>query len=97
MARSRRKSPCTGITTSDTEKWWKRQENRRYRRAVKQALARGDDPLPLWKQYCNPWLGPKDGRIWWGSEYEFCHPTYAIWVIDTPEERRTRYRKLMRK
>ena len=35
MSRSRRKKPCTGITTSESEKQDKRFANRKYRRAVK--------------------------------------------------------------
>lgn len=61
MSRSRRKTPITGITMSDTEKWWKQLENRRLRRTVRRALVT-EQPMPDQKAFCDPWLGPKDGK-----------------------------------
>jgi hypothetical protein len=57
MSRSRRKTPIIGISTMDTEKDFKRQENRR-RRAAERA---GKDFVP------QSW-GPKDGRQWIGGD-----------------------------
>lgn len=64
MARSRRKRPICGITTSDTEKEDKRIANRKLRRKVKQRLATEAEPetLPHVREVSDPWAMDKDGK-----------------------------------
>lgn len=64
MSRSRRKTPISGITKAESDKWFKRSEHRRERRAVSTALISGEDDLPSPKQYGNPWRALKDGKSW---------------------------------
>jgi len=65
MSRSRRHNPIAGITTSDTEAWWKRLSSRALRCAFRVRLARKQDPdalvLPLRHEVKGQW-GPKDGK-----------------------------------
>lgn len=63
MARSRRKTPITGITTADSDKSFKQAEHRRERRAVKALLDAGVEPPPA-KSFGDPWRGEKDGKMW---------------------------------
>ena len=72
MARSRRRTPVIGITTAESDKLYKRQEHRRERRAVAQALSTGDDP-PGPKTFGDPWNSDKDGKQWFDPER---HPKY---------------------
>ena len=75
MSRSRRKHPCTGITTCESEKDDKREAHRRFRHAVRQRLQAGvptdataltdtadDLTLPHWREYSDPWTWGKDGK-----------------------------------
>ena len=64
MSRSRRHVPIFGITTSESEKQDKRTANRRLRRAVRHALARGRDVLPHLREVSNVWAFDKDGKRW---------------------------------
>jgi hypothetical protein len=70
MARSRKKTPISGITTARSEKQDKRLANRKVRRAVKQALAgSGDvDVLPHRRELTNPWTMAKDGKAWFNAD-----------------------------
>jgi hypothetical protein len=68
MSRSYRRIPITGITTSESDKWFKRSEHRRERRAVRGALDTGMD-IPHRKGFGNPWNGSKDGKQWLGDDY----------------------------
>lgn len=67
MSRSRRKAPICplagnrGVTSNHQ---WQRKERRRYRRDSKVAL-RFDKEIPSWKQYCNEWASPRDGKTLW--------------------------------
>lgn len=61
MGNSRRKTPMCGMTTAETDKPFKMNENRRQRRAVKVALMTGAD-VPSPKAYGNPWSSQKDGK-----------------------------------
>ena len=67
MSRSRRSQPVTGITTAESEKAWKRDANRKLRRATTQVLLQipAADPdamvLPLLDEVVNQYSGPKDG------------------------------------
>lgn len=63
MSRSRRKTPIFGITTSESEKEYKRQENRRRRRKDNTTLGKAEeDGYTTDKDFGNRWGGPKDGR-----------------------------------
>jgi hypothetical protein len=68
MARSRRITPITSFTTSDSDKLAKRKANRAERRAVRAALVGGrdDDMLPARREISDPWNFPKDGKAWFG-------------------------------
>ena len=65
MARSRRKTPIFGITTSPSEKHDKRLANRRWRRNVRLALVAEREP-PLQREVSNVWDFDKDGKHWYG-------------------------------
>lgn len=67
MSRSFRRTPITGITTSATEKPYKKDEHQRERTAVRQVLhtTQDDASVPHPKKYGNPWSGPKDGKRYW--------------------------------
>src|SRR5207244_2425008 len=65
MSRSRRKNPICGITTAQSEKQNKREYNRRFRRATRQALRHFDterDVLPHLREHSDPWAMDKDGK-----------------------------------
>lgn len=64
MSRSRRKSPICGNTTARSEKYDKRKNNRRIRRAVKMAIHDDPEPstLPDDRELSDPWLMKKDGK-----------------------------------
>lgn len=63
-ARSKRKTPITGITTATSEKQDKRIANRQFRRCVKQLLDVDPetDILPLEREISDIWLMDKDGK-----------------------------------
>lgn len=64
MSRSRRKTPICGITTSPSDKLYKKQEHQRERSSVKAKLKHtvDSDALPDKKQFGDPWGGQKDGK-----------------------------------
>lgn len=68
MSRSKRSEPITGITTAKSEKEWKRDANRKLRRAATQTLQQlpTADPdemiLPVLDEVANQYDGPKDGK-----------------------------------
>jgi hypothetical protein len=68
MSRSKRSEPVTGITTAESEKEWKRDANRKLRRATAQVLQQmpSADPdaiiLPVLDEVVNQYSGPKDGK-----------------------------------
>ena len=62
MARSYRRTPIFGITCSRSEKQDKRIANRRLRHALKQAVDRGDEILPMLRELSDVWSFAKDGR-----------------------------------
>jgi len=64
MARSRRRTPIFGITTSRREKQDKRRANRVLRRAVRQRLPDLPELLPLLRKVSNAWSFDKDGKAW---------------------------------
>jgi len=62
MGKSYKKNPFCGMTCAESEKAFKRVENRRARRVVKVLLKNDDERLPGEKAFGNPWKGPKDGK-----------------------------------
>jgi hypothetical protein len=68
MSRSKRNAPVTGLTTAASEKEWKRESNRKLRRATTQIVQQmpfGDPDaivLPLLAEVANQYSGPKDGK-----------------------------------
>ena len=69
MARSRRKTPILGMTTSPSEKKDKRAANRLVRRKVRTVLLANPEVevLPGLKELSDPWHMDKDGKRYWGS------------------------------
>lgn len=66
MSRSRKKHPIVGMTTIESDKWFKASEHRRERAAVRAALATGGD-IPHRRAFGDPWLSGKDGKQYWPS------------------------------
>jgi hypothetical protein len=66
MSRSKRKTPIAGMTNASSEKWDKRQANRRIRRRVKESLAADPcaDVLPDRRELSDAWTMAKDGKKW---------------------------------
>lgn len=58
MSRSRNKTPISGYTKTESEKAFKRIENRRQRAAERSG-----------KEFVPQSYGPKDGRQWLGKRY----------------------------
>jgi len=73
MARSRRRTPITSMTTAASEKQDKRWANRNCRSTLRRALKRGQDPdatvLPILRDVSDPWGMAKDGRSWFGRHF----------------------------
>ncbi|MEP7362253.1 MAG: hypothetical protein ABI972_03285 [Acidobacteriota bacterium] len=68
MSRSKRSQPISGVTAAVSEKEWKRQSNRRLRRATTQVVQQlpATDPdavvLPVLDEVANPYNSPKEGK-----------------------------------
>jgi len=68
VSRSKRREPITGVTTAESEKEWKRDANRKLRRAVNQKVQQlpATDPdavvLPVMDEVANQYSDPKDGK-----------------------------------
>ena len=73
MARSRRRTPITSMTTNASEKQDKRWANRNHRAALRRVLKRAADPdtavLPTLRDVSDPWSMAKDGRSWFGRHF----------------------------
>lgn len=67
MARSYRRTPIFGNTTAESESKDKQIANRRWRSAVRRALADGVETLPHRREHSDPWVMAKDGKRWMGS------------------------------
>jgi hypothetical protein len=65
MARSKRKRPIQGITTTQSEKKDKQSAHRRYRRTVKAVLQQVPDAeiFPQVRELSDPWSMDKDGKV----------------------------------
>ncbi|WP_081160438.1 hypothetical protein [Ensifer aridi] len=61
MARSRRRSPITGVTTAESDKRFKLEEHRRERAALRALDLRFEEPQSS-KSFWDPWRGDKDGK-----------------------------------
>jgi hypothetical protein len=68
MARSRKKTPTTGITTAESEKADKMAAHRRERRRIRQLLPVEPDILPHTREISSPWLMAKDGKQYLGNQ-----------------------------
>lgn len=66
MARSYRKTPIGGWCGAPSDKPYKQQANRRYRRAVRMALWIGV-ALPDVREFFDVWNTPKDGKGYFGN------------------------------
>lgn len=66
MSRSRRHTSITGMTTARSEKWDKREANRRARRLVREVLGHEPeaDALPHLREVSSVWTFEKDGKQW---------------------------------
>lgn len=66
MSRSRKKTPVSGNTTSESDKPGKIIDNRRYRHYSNQMVRQGDyEEIELPEYKMEPWCWPKDGKHWW--------------------------------
>jgi hypothetical protein len=61
MARSRRKTPITGVTTAESDKNFKIKAHRRERAALRALDISSQEPQSS-KVFGNPWRGDKDGK-----------------------------------
>ena len=73
MTRSVRKTFIIGSTKKQSEKKDKISNHKRERRAVRQAIDRGDVLMPHYKELSNPWNMSKDGRFYFVNTAEFNH------------------------
>lgn len=72
MSRSRKKTPITGMSTSESDKAWKQAASRKVRRTVRQRLHdTGDGSVVPWKRYelVNPASSDKDRKQWLGGAF----------------------------
>lgn len=67
MSRSRRKTPIFGITCAESEKRDKVIANRAFRRAVRVAVAVGEDVMPHIREVSDEWGFAKDGKRYYGG------------------------------
>jgi hypothetical protein len=59
-----------GNTTAESDKEFKRAENRRARRCTNVSLNCGEDDLAPAKAFGNPWNSEKDGKHFWRAAPE---------------------------
>lgn len=79
MSRSRRKNPCCGWTTAESNKWFKQKAHRRERKYVKNQLVNVTEDIDLYinkNQFFSQYDAPKDGMIHWFNE-----PFPEEWLI----------------
>ena len=62
MSRSKKKTPITGMTGDTSEKQFKREVNRKFRRQEKQRLLKDEEPPLKTRDISNIYSGPKDGK-----------------------------------
>jgi hypothetical protein len=70
MSRSKRKSPITPVTCSESEAWDKAEWHRRHRREERERLkTEGANYVPRsHKEHSSPWTMDKDGKIYRGMQ-----------------------------
>ena len=87
MSRSVKHFPGGGFTGCKSEKDDKRIYNRRYRRAVKQAIHHEEEVMPHLREKSDTWSMGKDGRQYWPepTEKEYRNPYRYIWSWMFPE------------
>lgn len=68
MSRSYRKTPISGITIGDSEKWDKQKANRKLRHKVKEAVEKDAEVLPERREVSNVYMFWKDGKHWFDPE-----------------------------
>jgi hypothetical protein len=93
MARSRQKSPITGmcVTNHESVGKFRRAENRARRRREKQLVHLGNyDSFPHKQEYANMWKDPRDGK-----QYLSCYNEYysGVNITYTLEDREKDLRK----
>ncbi len=65
MGKSIKKTPCGGHTKKESEKQWKRFQNRRLRRLVRVMLQRGENVNLNLRDISNISNAPKDGKAYY--------------------------------
>lgn len=81
MSRSYRHTPITGITTAESEKRDKQLASRRWRHAVREAMRRESDVLPVPHEIMTPWGMDKGGKRWWGNGVPWYYPDVRPWQV----------------
>lgn len=64
MSRSRKKTPKSGYTTSDSEKEEKKIASRKFRRAVRDAIYHEREMPQMKEIWDSEYDGSKDGKAW---------------------------------
>ena len=96
MARSRKKTPITANTCSESAKKFKVLEHRRERRKARQALQNAPEEVfpPHPKEYGNEWDSPRDGKHWFGNLNRNTQRYFLGMIVKSDPEY---YKKLLRK
>ena len=68
MSRSRRKHSYHGVTCSRSEEWDKKKWHRAYRHACDRMIRKGEEDMPDYREYSDPWGMDKDGKLWFDPE-----------------------------
>ena len=95
MSRSYRHFPGGGVTTSRSEKLFKRFSNRAWRHNTKEQMRRGRE-LPE-RHIIDLWSGPKDGKQYWGDLAVRDCATCGDWRHWDGGDCKEHLRRLMRK
>lgn len=67
MARSTRKNPIFGITTCSSEKFDKKETNKKLRKSTKIVIMKEKDVFPIIREISNIWNMGKDGKCYWSN------------------------------
>ena len=73
MSRSFRHTPISASTGGSSEKFDKQKANRKLRSAVKVAMEKGEEVLPVLREVSDIWVFNKDGKIWWPKFLHWPH------------------------
>lgn len=99
MSKSFRHTPITSVC-GNSNKPFKRYENRRARRKTKHLIIQGADIYPIKHDYGNEWDSPRDGKMYCGKSRNDYSMTYAKYGDSSLERDKTPhedYLILMRK